>query len=115
MGSMEKVLEQILSELKEVKQGQAQLFEGQTRLEEGQKQLEAGQKQLETGQKQLEVQVSLNTAKIDRMDRELLFATHEIKGIKSELVHVNRKLDRLLDETDLTSRYLQQEMQKKPQ
>ncbi len=71
----EKILQAILDELKELKEGQKALEEGQKALEEGQKvtndrlsALEERQKALEEGQKALRVELN---EKIDKLSGEI--------------------------------------------
>lgn len=77
---MEKILNQILTELKDLKQGQLKLEQGQQKLEQRQQKLEQGQLKLEQGQLNL-------TDRMESFERQ----------VNSRFAQVDKKLDMLVD------------------
>ncbi len=68
---MEKVLQQILAELKELRQGQEALRADVTGLQEGQARLEKGLKRLENGQAAIRKEIKAVWQDIKKLDDRL--------------------------------------------
>ncbi|MBO8128560.1 MAG: hydrolase [Peptococcaceae bacterium] len=106
---MEKVLEQILAELKELRQGQdelrrEQIAQGQRleRLEKGQAALEKGQAVLEKGQATLEKGQAALEERLIRLEngqkkirKELCYIWDDIKKLDNRLTNQEEKLQTL--------------------
>ena len=94
------ILNQILDELKDLKQGQSKLEAGQANLEAGQSKLEARQAKLEAGQANLEEYVKDLLAGQNKHEKDILRLEGYVKDVKADLLDVKLKQDVALVKLD---------------